>query len=242
MINIHHLSLLLYLQFIVICFRSFRRKILYALQADLGAELNFIRQVTAETPKNYQLWQHRQLILQRLSAPEVAEADLEETKGVLLEDAKNIHCWQYRQWLIDFFQLNRDKELCFVDELLAEDVYNNSAWNHRAFLLRNNNSINNNNSECLDWCFSKLTKETADNECFWNYLASLLKGKDQRYSDIFDRLQSILGPLDDSENWLFWRFVLIFSNNQKQTQEACQKLMHLRPLNHHLWSMMLNQN
>ena len=224
------------LNLFLILARSFRRKILFALHADLTQELDFIRQVTKESPKNYQLWQHRQLILQRLSSPELAEADLEETKEVLQDDAKNIHCWQYRQWLIEFFQLDRKGELSFVDALLAEDVYNNSAWNHRAFLFKSENS------DSLDWCFGKLTVETADNECCWNYLAALLTDCDKDvYSSVLKRLQSLLGAVEESQNWLFWRFVLIF--DRERAQEACNKLMHLRPLGHHLWSMMLqNRN
>lgn len=210
---------------------------MFALKADLSQELDFIRQVTKESPKNYQLWQHRQLVLQRLSAPEIAEVDLEETKEVLREDAKNIHCWQYRQWLIEFFQLNRSGELQFVDALLKEDVYNNSAWNHRAFLLRKMEETD----SSIDWCISHLTPETADNECFWNYLAHLLSSSKHSYSAVLETLQRILGPVEASENWLFWRFVLIF--DEKRAEEAGNKLMHFRPLNHHLWAMMLqNRN
>ncbi len=207
---------------------------MYALQGDLSEELDFIRQVTKENPKNYQLWQHRQLILQRLSAPEIAEADLEETKVVLGEDAKNIHCWQYRQWLIEFFQLDRSSELQFVDALLKVDVYNNSAWNHRAFLL-------NGQTDSIEWCISHLTKDTADNECFWNYLAHSLPSSKKSYHAVFETFQTILGAMENSDNWLFWRFVLIF--DAQKAEEACHKLMHLRPLSHHLWTMMLqNRN
>ena len=216
-------------------YRSFRRKILFALQADLTGELDFIRQVTSESPKNYQLWQHRQLILQRLSAPELAEADLEETKEILRDDAKNIHCWQYRQWLIEFFQLDRSKEMQFVDELLKEDVYNNSAWNHRAFLFK---MAGKGDADSIDWCLSHLTPSTADNECFWNYLDYLLSSSKKSYSAVLETLQSVLGPVEESENWLFWRFVLIF--DEQRASEACNKLMHLRPLNHHLWTMLLH--
>ncbi len=211
---------------------------MFALKTDLGQELEFIRQVTSESPKNYQLWQHRQLVLQRLSAPEIGEADLEETRDVLREDAKNIHCWQYRQWLIEFFHLDRSGELQFVDVLLKEDVYNNSAWNHRAFLLPKEGDID---SSSFEWCLSHLTRETADNECFWNYLAHLLSSNKKSYSAVLESLNRILGPVEGSENWLFWRFVLIF--DEQRSEEAGSKLMHLRPLNHHLWVMMLqNRN
>lgn len=49
-------------------------------------------------------------------------------------DAKNYHVWSYRQWLVRHFSL-WDSELPTINTLLAQDVFNNSAWNHRWFVL-----------------------------------------------------------------------------------------------------------
>lgn len=49
-------------------------------------------------------------------------------------DAKNYHVWSYRQWLVRHFSL-WDSELPTINTLLTQDVYNNSAWNHRWFVL-----------------------------------------------------------------------------------------------------------
>ena len=50
------------------------------------------------------------------------------------QDAKNWHVWSYRQWLVRHFSL-WDTELPYVESLLRADVRNNSAWNHRWFLV-----------------------------------------------------------------------------------------------------------
>lgn len=221
---------------------SFRRKILFALKAHLPEEMSFINDFTAETPKNYQLWQHRQVILERLSSPDYALTDLRATREVLSgPDAKNIHCWQYRQWLIQFYGLLNDvleEELAFIDELLQADVYNNSAWNHRASLHKLQHSSGKVSKSELDWCFSKLQPQTADNECFWNYLLYLAKHSGD-LDAIWSKLSGILGPLDESDNWLFWRFALLTQRLDSKT--ACERLIRLRPLNRSLWLSLMNR-
>ena len=54
---------------------------------------------------------------------------------ILSFDAKNYHVWSYRQWLVSHFDLfDSPQEIQAVEELLSDDIRNNSAWNHRWFL------------------------------------------------------------------------------------------------------------
>lgn len=55
---------------------------------------------------------------------------------MLALDAKNYHTWQYRQWVLCRFddRAQWKAELSFVEDLLDDDVRNNSAWNHRFFV------------------------------------------------------------------------------------------------------------
>ena len=53
---------------------------------------------------------------------------------MLEKDAKNYHVWSYRQWLVRHFSL-WDSELPLIEAFLRDDVRNNSAWNHRWFLI-----------------------------------------------------------------------------------------------------------
>jgi protein farnesyltransferase/geranylgeranyltransferase type-1 subunit alpha len=58
---------------------------------------------------------------------------------MLAEDNKNYHVWSYRQWLVKHFRLWEGEagqnELDWVDSMIYEDVRNNSAWNHRWFVV-----------------------------------------------------------------------------------------------------------
>ncbi|KAI9816992.1 MAG: CAAX geranylgeranyltransferase alpha subunit [Phylliscum demangeonii] len=49
-------------------------------------------------------------------------------------DAKNYHVWSYRQWLVRRFDL-WDSEMHDIEALLTRDIRNNSAWNHRWFIV-----------------------------------------------------------------------------------------------------------
>ncbi len=85
--------------------------------------------------------------------------ELSFTRRALDLDAKNYHTWAYRQWVLCYFfgaslpaptekepttttrAADADAreavwagELAYVDELLEDDVRNNSAWNHRFFV------------------------------------------------------------------------------------------------------------
>lgn len=51
------------------------------------------------------------------------------------QDSKNYHVWSYRQWLVRRFELWDQGELEETARLIREDVRNNSAWNHRFFIV-----------------------------------------------------------------------------------------------------------
>jgi len=53
-------------------------------------------------------------------------------------DSKNYHVWSYRQWLVKRFALWDAGELEAIEDLLEKDVRNNSAWNHRYFVVCGN--------------------------------------------------------------------------------------------------------
>lgn len=50
-------------------------------------------------------------------------------------DSKNYHVWSYRQWLVKRFALWDEGEIEACEMLLKMDVRNNSAWNHRWFVV-----------------------------------------------------------------------------------------------------------
>lgn len=112
--------------------------------------------------KNYQVWsvlvrmaspgssaelasyccrQHRRAIVLALDD---SSRELGFTTRALAFDSKNYHTWAYRQWVFSHFyekpdsedyQKNCADELEFTRHLLQADVRNNSAWNHRFFVV-----------------------------------------------------------------------------------------------------------
>ncbi|KAJ8608777.1 hypothetical protein MRB53_039462 [Persea americana] len=111
----------------------YRADTLFALQSDLREELAWLNTVALANQKNYQIWHHRNLIVDRLGDP---AGEREFVAAMLDLDAKNYHVWSYRQWLVRRFALWADpEELCFTERMIAADVRNNSAWNHRWFVV-----------------------------------------------------------------------------------------------------------
>jgi protein farnesyltransferase/geranylgeranyltransferase type-1 subunit alpha len=112
--------------------RLYRSEILKALNADLTKELSWLNETALAHQKNYQIWHHRQLVVDRLNS---CEGEAEFISQMFELDAKNYHVWSYRQWLVRRFDLWDEGELEATEELIEEDVRNNSAWNHRFFVV-----------------------------------------------------------------------------------------------------------
>lgn len=109
-----------------------------SLKLPLDAELELMDDVAIKFLKTYQVWHHRRLLLTALNSPAVAARELEFLKSVLRADAKNYHTWSYRQWILAHF--NDEVHLwagerAYIEELLEQDVRNNSAWHHRFFVV-----------------------------------------------------------------------------------------------------------
>ncbi|KIP06799.1 hypothetical protein PHLGIDRAFT_106551 [Phlebiopsis gigantea 11061_1 CR5-6] len=123
---------------------QYRYRTLLATNAPLDVELKLMDQIAAHNMKTYQVWHHRRLLITQLTSASLAKdpvdtatAELEFIGNVLALDTKNYHTWSYRQWLLAHFD---DAglwlgELPYVDDLLLEDVRNNSAWHHRYFVV-----------------------------------------------------------------------------------------------------------
>ena len=121
--------------------RQYRYETLVAISAPLEHELDLTNTLTKASPKTYQVWHHRRLLLTALRDPVPELAFNEE---VLRIDAKNYHTWSHRQWLLAHFNQAGlwANELPFVERLLADDVRNNSAWHHRFFVsFENGNKV-----------------------------------------------------------------------------------------------------
>jgi protein farnesyltransferase/geranylgeranyltransferase type-1 subunit alpha len=112
--------------------RLYRSEILKALNANLTKELSWLNETALAHQKNYQIWHHRQLVVDRLNS---CKGEAEFISQMFELDAKNYHVWSYRQWLVRRFDLWDEGELEATEQLIEDDVRNNSAWNHRFFVV-----------------------------------------------------------------------------------------------------------
>ncbi|KAI3629659.1 hypothetical protein MIR68_011094 [Amoeboaphelidium protococcarum] len=127
-------------------------------------ELQWLNLFLAENKKNYQLWHHRQFLIDiilRNSVNRSGDNNVSNTQSKLLDwmqtelayvsqilelDAKNYHAWSYRQYFLTLYIPHDDQddgaigrdivdvEINYCKQLIELDVKNNSAWNHLWFV------------------------------------------------------------------------------------------------------------
>jgi protein farnesyltransferase/geranylgeranyltransferase type-1 subunit alpha len=113
--------------------RLYRARTLSELKASLHDEIAWLNPTALRHLKNYQIWHHRQTIIDGIGSP---KGEPEFISTMLEQDSKNYHVWSYRQWLVKRFALFDDEdELQWTEGMIDADVRNNSAWNHRWFLV-----------------------------------------------------------------------------------------------------------
>lgn len=130
----------------------YRAQILFALNADLYAELEWVDSISLDNQKNYQIRHHRELLINHLSPTigsragilSLARDELAFMAQMFAHDSKNYHIWSYRQYLTRKLSLFPSQcrpadgdpdELANTEMLIEDDVRNNSAWAYRFFLV-----------------------------------------------------------------------------------------------------------
>ncbi|KAI9841205.1 MAG: CAAX geranylgeranyltransferase alpha subunit [Sclerophora amabilis] len=152
--------------------RLYRAKTLFELNKSIREEMNWLNEVALRHQKNYQIWHHRQVMMEKLGDPSGEEAFITQ---MFQKDAKNYHVWSYRQWLVRRFNL-WDTEFPDVEKLLRDDVRNNSAWNHRYFIVFGREAQVNEEVIERELEYTKhAIVEAPQNESPWNYLRGVLR-------------------------------------------------------------------
>lgn len=163
----------------------YRALVLADLKKDPKEELDFVADLAFDNAKNYQIWHHRRLMVERLDTD--GRDELQFTTEILDadDDAKNYHAWAHRQWVLKRFNL-WDGELDYIEQLLARDVRNNSAWNQRYFVVSNTEGEGLDTARReVEFAFSYI-KKGPNNQCPWNYLRGWLRHLPD-HSDVLER-------------------------------------------------------
>ncbi len=85
-------------------------------ELNLHDELKWLDSITVENQKNYQIWHHRKVLIEKLNDPSHEKIILDE---VFDDEPKNFHAWCHRIWVIRRFNLF-DGELDYIEGKLNE--------------------------------------------------------------------------------------------------------------------------
>jgi protein farnesyltransferase/geranylgeranyltransferase type-1 subunit alpha len=185
----------------------YRASTLFALNSSVQAELEWVNEIALIHQKNYQIWHHRQLLIDNLyssiSSNPSAITELGASERAFMtqmfdEDSKNYHVWSYRQYLVKKLDMFGEEELKSIEVLLKDDVRNNSAWSHRFFLVFSDPSYTTPGSKATEPDptipssiidreieFSKAaTFEAPQNQSPWNYLRGVLRKGGRKLSTL----------------------------------------------------------
>ncbi|CZT47509.1 related to geranylgeranyltransferase type I alpha subunit (RAM2) [Rhynchosporium secalis] len=175
----------------------YRARTLFALESSIEAELEWMNKVALDNQKNYQIWHHRQILIDNLyvkiSSDHTAIENLADTETAFMarmfdEDSKNYHVWSYRQYLVRKLDLFNQKEIESIETLLRSDIKNNSAWSHRFFVVFSDPKISTPGSLATERDFNipseiidreiefakSATFDAPQNQSPWNYLRGVL--------------------------------------------------------------------
>jgi protein farnesyltransferase/geranylgeranyltransferase type-1 subunit alpha len=166
-------------------------------ELDLIEELEWLDSITVENQKNYQIWHHRKVIIEKLNDPSHEKPLLEE---VFADEPKNFHAWCHRIWVVRRFNLY-EGELEFIENKLKEDIRNNSVWNYRFFII---NQLNNNKpseevlQKEIEYTLDKII-EVPCNESPYSYIRGWLKPTSNilKYNSIKSTLENIIENYPD---------------------------------------------
>lgn len=140
---------------------------------------DWINMVSLDNPKNYQVWNYRQH-LETPNSPEYYKQEISLVKLVLQDDPKNFHAWSHLKWVVSRAVKHKvpldlnwpDSLVKFVEALLDQDVFNNSVWSFRYFILHTiwPDAV----SQQDDVEFVKNQIDVApENDAAWNYLVAV---------------------------------------------------------------------
>ncbi|KAH8664045.1 hypothetical protein BX600DRAFT_436614 [Xylariales sp. PMI_506] len=168
-----------------------------ALDLPIIDELAWLNEVALDHQKNYQIWHHRQSLIEHYyptisgtpdEVTRFGRSEREFMMKMFAEDAKNYHVWTYRQFLVRKLGFWDDGELESLDYLIKQDVRNNSAWSHRFFIVFSNPAYTTKDSHAtehdpavpadiidreIEYAKEKI-KLAPQNQSPWNYLKGVL--------------------------------------------------------------------
>ncbi|KAL9095662.1 MAG: hypothetical protein Q9165_002094 [Trypethelium subeluteriae] len=220
----------------------YRAEILFAIKADLHQELEWLNETALAHQKNYQIWNHRQTVVDRVDSP---AGEAEFIARMFEKDAKNYHVWSYRQWLVRRFDLWDKGELEDVELLLKHDIRNNSAWNHRWFIVfgKDDGAVADDIIQRELGYAKNAVRLAPQNQSPWNYLKGVTRRAGNLMSSLKDfasEFASIEQPDDVRSSHALDLLAEIYSQEADQKSDAATALdllaTHYDPIRANYWN------
>ena len=196
-------------------------------EIDPYKELNWLDEMMVENQKNYQIWHHRKLLIEKIND---ASHEKKILNDVFQLEPKNFHAWTHRIWMIRRFN-NIEGEFDFIEDMLKNDIKNNSVWNYRFFLVNftNNNKLNKDIIEKeIKYAIEKI-KLNPINECPYCYIRGLINKFGYKYDDfafVKEELEKILEEnKKDSYGLLLLLDYYEEEKNKEKFEETIEKLI-----------------
>ena len=189
-------------------------------------ELKWLDEQIEENQKNYQIWHHRKLLIEKLND---SSHEKEVLNNIFLSEPKNFHAWSHRIWMIRRFN-NTEGEFDFIEKMLKDDIKNNSAWNYRFFLVQyiNNNKMDKHIIEKeIKYAINKI-KLCYINECPYCYIRGCIIKFGYKFSDFLfvkEELEKILEENQDNSYGL--NLLLDYYEEEKNEEKFNETIEHL---------------
>ena len=195
-----------------------RRKCLSQIkEIDCNEELKWLDEEIVKNQKNYQIWHHRKLLIEKIN-------DVSHEKKILdnifSSEPKNFHAWSHRIWMVRRFN-NVEGEFEFIDKMLEDDIKNNSVWNYRFFLVQfvNNNKLDKNIIEKeLKYALEKI-KLCPKNECPYCYIRGYITKFGYKYND-FSFVKEEIEKILEQEKKNSYGLMLLLDYYEEEKSES----------------------
>ena len=169
---------------------TYRRKYLIQ-QKDINLyekELAMVDKYIMEEPKGFQIWDHKRFCLNELLTLKesvLTEAMFEDEISFLQKvfdiDNKNYHAWAYRTWLIGLNKKFVSKEKEALEELIHQEMENNSYWSYYHHLTTFDTSVE--AKEHVKSFAMHILALNLKNEAAWNFVNSLFDEYNSDYEE-----------------------------------------------------------
>jgi len=189
-------------------------------EIDPQSELNWLDELMVPNQKNYQIWHHRKLLIEKLNDSSHEKRVLDD---VFQSEPKNFHAWTHRIWMIRRFN-NIEGEFDFIDKMLEQDIKNNSVWNYRFFLVQfvNGNKLDKEIIEKeIKYAIEKIKKNNI-NECPYCYIRGYINKFKYKFNDfpfIKEELEKIIEKKENENNSFCLMLLLDFYEEEKKEKE-----------------------